>query len=225
MILARSCFSFNNVGWGRRRRRRREKKRLVFSCSLIRLKDESEKRKIIDTSLMLFVASGLMKNAGEEKKEEQNYRDDRTVGMKIRIWLDVHLDLAERMFNSHSFSLYGGHQDEVNCLVFSRDLEILLTGSIDGHIRLWNTVFEHLTLKINEKTGKCHAGLTSTMVSPVFSIQVVSAPWQSRITIDTLPRLPTIPMFVCTKHAPAVCCIDWKVQTSVTCLSIRWSCV
>ena len=120
----------------------------------------------------------------------------------------MQLDLAERMFNSHSFSLYGGHQDEVNCLVFTRDLEILLTASIDGYIRLWNTVFEHLTLKINEKAGKCRVGLTSNMPSTVLSMQAVSAPWQSRTTIDTLPRLPVTPMFVYTKHAPAVCCID-----------------
>lgn len=58
------------------------------------------------------------------------------------------------MFACRSLSLYGGHEDEINTLVFSRDLEILLTASIDGSIRLWNTVYEHLTFKIKEKTGK-----------------------------------------------------------------------
>ena len=133
--------------------------------------------------------------------------------MKIRIWSDVPVDLAEGMFASRSFSLYGGHQDEVNCLVFSRDLEILLSASIDGYIRLWNTVFEHLTLKIYEKAGKCHAGITSKTIPSALSIQVASVPWQYRITIDTSLRQPTIPMFVCTKHAPVVCCINWRVET------------
>ncbi len=63
------------------------------------------------------------------------------------------MELRERMFARRSFSLYGGHEDEINCLVFSRDLEILLTASIDGFIRLWNTVFEHLTFKIHENAG------------------------------------------------------------------------
>ena len=57
------------------------------------------------------------------------------------------------MFAHRSLSLYGGHDDEINCLVFSHDLEILLTASIQGFIRLWNTVIERLTFKIQEKTG------------------------------------------------------------------------
>jgi len=57
------------------------------------------------------------------------------------------------MFAYRSLSLYGGHDDEINCLIFSRDLEILLTASINGFIRLWNTVYEHLTFKIQEKAG------------------------------------------------------------------------
>jgi WD40 repeat protein len=63
------------------------------------------------------------------------------------------VELRERMFAHRSLSLYGGHDDEINCLVFSRDFEILLTASINGFIRLWNTVFEHLTFKIQEKSG------------------------------------------------------------------------
>ncbi len=59
----------------------------------------------------------------------------------------------EKMFAHRSLSLYGGHNDEINCLVFSHDLEILLTASINGFIRLWNTVFDHLTFKIQEKKG------------------------------------------------------------------------
>jgi WD40 repeat protein len=57
------------------------------------------------------------------------------------------------MFAHRSYSLYGGHDDEINCLIFSRDLEILLTASINGFIRLWNTVYERLTFKIQEKAG------------------------------------------------------------------------
>lgn len=57
------------------------------------------------------------------------------------------------MFAHRSLALYGGHTDEINCLVFSRDLEILLTASINGFIRLWNTVFDHLTFKIQEDAG------------------------------------------------------------------------
>jgi WD40 repeat protein len=57
------------------------------------------------------------------------------------------------MFDHRSLSLYGGHDDEINCLVFSHDLEILLTASINGSIRLWNTVFDHLTFKVEEKAG------------------------------------------------------------------------
>jgi WD40 repeat protein len=63
------------------------------------------------------------------------------------------VELRERMFAHRSLSLYGGHDDEINCLVFSHDLEILLTASIQGFIRLWNTVIERLTFKIQEKTG------------------------------------------------------------------------
>ncbi len=63
------------------------------------------------------------------------------------------MELRERMFACRSLSLYGGHDDEINCLVFSRDFEILLTASINGFIRLWNTVYEHLTFKIQEKSG------------------------------------------------------------------------
>ncbi|CAF3939032.1 unnamed protein product [Rotaria sp. Silwood2] len=40
------------------------------------------------------------------------------------------------MFAHRSLSLYGGHDDEINCLVFSSDFEILLTASINGFIRL-----------------------------------------------------------------------------------------
>lgn len=57
------------------------------------------------------------------------------------------------MFPCRNLSLYGGHDDEINTLVFSRDFEILLTASINGFIRLWNTVYEHLTIKIKEKAG------------------------------------------------------------------------
>jgi WD40 repeat protein len=57
------------------------------------------------------------------------------------------------MFAHRGYSLYGGHDDEINCLIFSRDLEILLTASINGFIRLWNTVYERLTFKIQEKAG------------------------------------------------------------------------
>jgi WD40 repeat protein len=63
------------------------------------------------------------------------------------------VELRERMYPTRSLSFYGGHDDEINCLVFSRDFEILLTASINGFIRLWNTVFEHLTFKIQEKSG------------------------------------------------------------------------
>ncbi|CAF0837935.1 unnamed protein product [Rotaria sordida] len=61
------------------------------------------------------------------------------------------------MFAHRSLSLYGGHDDEINCLVFSNDFEILLTASINGFIRLWNTVFHHLTFKIQEKAGLIRA--------------------------------------------------------------------
>ncbi|CAF5196463.1 unnamed protein product, partial [Rotaria magnacalcarata] len=57
------------------------------------------------------------------------------------------------MFAHRNISLYGGHDDEINCLVFSKDFEILLTASINGFIRLWNTVFDHLTFKLKEKSG------------------------------------------------------------------------
>lgn len=57
------------------------------------------------------------------------------------------------MFAHRSLSLYGGHDDEINCLVFSKDFEILVTASINGYIRLWNTVFDHLTFKFQEKSG------------------------------------------------------------------------
>ncbi|CAF3433421.1 unnamed protein product [Rotaria sp. Silwood1] len=40
------------------------------------------------------------------------------------------------MFANRSLSLYGGHDDEINCLVFSNDFEILLTASINGFIRI-----------------------------------------------------------------------------------------
>lgn len=58
------------------------------------------------------------------------------------------------MFRSRSLAFFGGHEDEVNTLVFSRDLEILLTASIDGCIRIWNMVYEHLTLKLDENAGE-----------------------------------------------------------------------
>ena len=75
----------------------------------------------------------------------EKYRNLDSIGIRV--------ELRKRMFARRSLSLYGGHEDEVNCLVFSKDLEILLTASISGVIRLWNTVFEHLTLKIHEKAG------------------------------------------------------------------------
>jgi WD40 repeat protein len=63
------------------------------------------------------------------------------------------------MFSHCNLSLYGGHKDEINCLVFSVDFEILLTGSINGCIRIWNTVNDHLTFKIQEETDrKKHSG-------------------------------------------------------------------
>lgn len=58
------------------------------------------------------------------------------------------------MFSRRSLALYGTHEDEVNCLVFSCDFEILLTGSIQGCIRIWNTVHHRLTLKIQERAGR-----------------------------------------------------------------------
>lgn len=67
----------------------------------------------------------------------------------------VGMESKERLFSHRCLALYGGHEDEVNCLVFSNDLEILLTASIDGFIRLWNTVFDHLTCKIHENAGMC----------------------------------------------------------------------
>jgi WD40 repeat protein len=63
------------------------------------------------------------------------------------------MNITKSIFSHRAFSLYGGHDDEINCLVFSRDFEILLTASINGFIRLWNTVCNHLTFKIQEKTG------------------------------------------------------------------------
>jgi len=62
-------------------------------------------------------------------------------------------DYIYRMFSSRSLSLYGGDKDEINCLTFSCDFEILLTGSINGCIRIWNTVYNHLTFKIQERKG------------------------------------------------------------------------
>ncbi|UJR26955.1 hypothetical protein I4U23_008262 [Adineta vaga] len=41
-----------------------------------------------------------------------------------------------KFFSRRSLALYGGHDDEINCLIFSNDLEILLTASINGYIRL-----------------------------------------------------------------------------------------
>ena len=58
------------------------------------------------------------------------------------------------MLSDRYLSFYGGHRDEIHCLVFSRDLDVLLTGSIHGCIRLWNTVLDHLTVKIQEHKGK-----------------------------------------------------------------------
>jgi WD40 repeat protein len=58
------------------------------------------------------------------------------------------------MFSHRNLSLYGGHEDEINSLVFSSDFEILLTGSITGCIRIWNTIDDHLTLKIQEQKGR-----------------------------------------------------------------------
>jgi WD40 repeat protein len=62
--------------------------------------------------------------------------------------------IFDYMFSHRNFSFYGGHEDEINSLVFSHDLQILLTGSIDGCIRLWNTVCHRLTLKIQEQRGR-----------------------------------------------------------------------
>ncbi|UJR22180.1 hypothetical protein I4U23_025244 [Adineta vaga] len=61
------------------------------------------------------------------------------------------------MFSSRRLALYGGHEDEVNCLIFSCDFEILLTGSIQGCIRIWNTVHDRLTFKIEERKGRIRA--------------------------------------------------------------------
>ncbi|CAF0946119.1 unnamed protein product [Adineta ricciae] len=63
----------------------------------------------------------------------------------------------KNMFSHRSLALYGGHEDEVNCLVFSCDFEILLTGSIGGYIRIWNTVHHRLTLKIQQRAGRIRA--------------------------------------------------------------------
>jgi WD40 repeat protein len=65
----------------------------------------------------------------------------------------IYKELRETMFARRSLALYGGHDDEINCLIFSHDLEILLTASVNGFIRLWNTVFDHLTFKIQEDAG------------------------------------------------------------------------
>ena len=68
------------------------------------------------------------------------------------------------MFSDRYFSFYGGHRDEIHSLVFSHDLDILLTGSIHGCIRLWNTVFDHLTVKIQEHKGKQRIRSVPTML-------------------------------------------------------------
>ncbi|CAF0735576.1 unnamed protein product [Adineta ricciae] len=67
------------------------------------------------------------------------------------------MESKRKFLSSRSLALYGGHDDEINCLVFSNDLEILLTASINGYIRLWNTVFDHLTFKIHENAGLIRA--------------------------------------------------------------------
>lgn len=61
------------------------------------------------------------------------------------------------MLSRRSRVFYGGHGDEIHCLVLSVDLEILLTGSVQGSIRLWNAVLEHLTLRVEENRGRIRA--------------------------------------------------------------------
>ena len=86
--------------------------------------------------------------------------------MKNLIRFDRQVELDERsMFHSRSLTFFGGHQDEINTLVFSRDLEILLTASIDGCIRIWNTVYEHLTLKFDENAGGIERNKRLNMMS------------------------------------------------------------
>ncbi len=94
-----------------------------------------EGKKIIDTSSICFFCN-LRRNENTSKEQQI---------LKLR---------SDYMFSHRNLSLYGGHEDEINCLVFSSDFEILLTGSINGYIRIWNTVYDHLTFKIQEKTGR-----------------------------------------------------------------------
>ena len=98
-------------------------------------------------------ANGVLMNKKQTHvscTDERRRRRRQTWNLSFDYWQE----LLESMFKSRSQTFYGGHEDEINCLVFSKDLEILLTASIDGYIRLWNTVYEHLTFKIAEKAGK-----------------------------------------------------------------------
>lgn len=112
--------------------------------------------------------------------------------------------MKESSIENKTKIFYGGHSDEINCLVLSEDLEILLTASIDGCIRLWNTVYEHLTCKIDENQGSIILIFVTTKYRYDIIVKDLFGHWRFRKTIDILHRLQTIIKFVSIKQEHAL---------------------
>ncbi len=49
---------------------------------------------------------------------------------------------------------FGGHKDEVNCVAFSPDYEMMVTGSDDQRVRVFNAVTGNLICKLKGHTGE-----------------------------------------------------------------------
>lgn len=103
-----------------------------------------------------------------------------------------------------------GHNDEVNCVAFSRDLEMMVTGSDDSIVRVFNATVNRLITSLSGHKGPVKA----VAVSP--NSQVIASASQDK-TIRLWKTRDTSCLFVLSGHSKSVECLSFSVDSSLLC--------
>lgn len=103
-----------------------------------------------------------------------------------------------------------GHDDEVNCVAFSRDLEMMVTGSDDGIVRVFNAATNRLITSLSGHKGPVRA----VAVSP--NSQFIASASQDK-TIRLWKTRDASCLFVLSGHSKSVECLSFSFDSSLLC--------
>jgi WD40 repeat protein len=121
--------------------------------------------------------------------------------------MNQHGDFEFSQINTKNF---GGHIDEVNCAALSVDYEIMVTGSDDQQLRIFNTVSGELVTTLDGHDG----AIKVVTISPN-SYYIASASYDKTVRVWVMRDAECI--YVLTGHSKSVECLAFSHDSSLLC--------